>query len=181
MEVADYDKIDDPKKIIEYFQHRHESIRESWDRNKDLLISSFFVEKMQYSKNYIPYSILPFSDEVCAKIIMGRIMVRALLNISKIFHKINKAGWEIIESIFLKADDDLDKLDKEEAINIPILEIKKANYISRVPSNYLHKLIYELWSPKTMIEVLEEGYVKRQRTGYDAYLINFLDDQRIWK
>jgi hypothetical protein len=181
LEISNHDKIDNPKKMIEYFEDKHELIRKSWEKKSDVLIDSFFVEKLEYSKNYIPYSILPFHEEICANIIMGKVMIHGLLNVSEIFRKIEKAGWEIVNSLLLKTATELNGLSNNEKHNIPILEIRKENYILRVPSNYLYKLIYELWSPGTMIKVIEETYVKRQSNNYDGYLINFLDDLRIWK
>jgi len=181
LEIVNYHKIDDINNAIEYFKKRHESTKERWDKNDDKVFTFFLSDKMEYSRNFIPYSILPYDSNMCADIITGKMMIRSLINISEIMRKIQKSGWQIIDSFFLKTEEEIKKLEGQDVKDLTMLKIRKSGYNINIPHHYFGKLVYELWSPKSMIEVFEEGYNRDQHKDYDAYLLNFLDDQRIWK
>ncbi len=181
LEVVDLGKIDDPDNFKEYLRKRHESIKEQWKRKNDFVFRAFLIEKLEFSRNYIPYSILPFSVDICTDIIMGKLMISSILNFSEIMQMVEKAGWVIKDSFLFKSEEELKKLEGLDVNDVPILVVKRGNCSINVAHSYFGKLRYELWSPKSLINVLEEEYARGPNHGYDASLIDFIDDQRIWK
>lgn len=181
IEVIDSRKVGDPKTYEKYFEKKHKSIKEGWERNGDIVIPNFFIHKLRYSRNYIPYSIYPYDVDICTDIIMGRLMIITIINYSEIMRSLNKAGWEIIESIFFKNDDEIKDMNRKPAKNIPLFTIRKGDLTTNVPSVFVGMLQFELLSLKTFINIFEELYQQGPDIDYDASLINFTDDQRLWK
>lgn len=180
IQVIDFGKIDKEMNYIDYFEKRHASIREKWQRDNDVVMSSFMIDKLEYSRNYIPYSILPFDVDICTDIIIGRLSVLISFNYSEIFRMIAKSGWKLIDSFLFKSESELKQLEGKDVNDVPILVIRKGDLTIRVPSAHFGRLHFEFWSPKTLINHLEELY-KLGPQDYDAPFINFTDDQRIWQ
>lgn len=181
IEVVDLRKVSDIEIYEKYFQKKHESVKERWNHNRDILIQSLFIQKLRYSRNYIPYSIYPYDTDICTDIIMGRLMIKTIINYSEIFRSLRKAGWQIIDSVFLKSEKELKELDGKPIKGIPFLTINKLNLTINVPAVFIGMLQFELLSFKTFVDIFEELYQQGPDIDYDASLINFTDDQRIWK
>jgi hypothetical protein len=181
IEVVDSRKVGDPKTYEKYFQKKHESVKEKWDRNGDIVIPNLFIHKLRYSRNYIPYSIFPYDADICTDIIMGRLMILTILNWSEIFRTFRKAGWQIVDSIFFKSKDELKKMNGKPVKNIPFLIIRKSDLTTNVPPGFIGMLQFELLSIKNFIDIFEELFSQGPNIDYDASFINFSDDQRIWK
>jgi hypothetical protein len=181
VEVIDLAKINDPEKIRHYFKMKHKSVKENWGRKNDRVFNGWLIDKLEYSRNYIPYSILPYNIDICTDIIMGKVMIRTKLNFTEVMRMIEKNGCVIKDSMFFRSEDELKKLEGKQINDIPILKVKKGNCSINIPNAFFGRLRYELWSPKSLIEGLDEQYRHAQNQAYDALFINYNDDQRIWK
>ncbi len=180
LEIVDGSKMIKSKDFMSYFESRHKSIRELWNKNNDFIDFSLIMEKMEYSKNCAPFSIFPFSDEICADIIAGKILIGIHFNYSEILRIIKKSGWTIVDSIISKTEDELMKLRGLESKDITFLQIKKGGFLINVPPGFIARLKFELLAPSVLIEYLDSMYLMRHDNLHDAYLYNFVDDRKTW-
>lgn len=179
LEIADSSKVKDDK-FISYFESRHRAVKEKWKKSNDFIHGSFFIDKMEYSKNCAPFSIYPFDVETCTDIMMGKLMISAHLNFSEVLRIIKRAGWNIVDSIFFKSEDELNLLKDTDIKDISYLKVRKGPLTFDVPPSLLARMQFELLSPNTMIEHFEELYKMGHQTDFDYLLTNFTDEQRIW-
>lgn len=181
LNIADLSRGKTLDKAVHNFQSRHKSILDNWTKNKDFVVPSFFIDKMDYSKNCAPFSIYPFDVETCTDIMMGKIMIQCNFNFSEIFRLLKKAGWQVIDSLFLKSEEDLAQLKNKDVKDVSFLKVGKPPIIFDVPPAMLARMRYELLAPSTFIEHLESVYERSVVSGGDYYCIeHFVDDQRIW-
>ena len=59
VEIVDLGKLKDRSELSLFFKSKHKSVKETWLKNKDFVFPAFLSEKMEYSKNYAPFSIYP--------------------------------------------------------------------------------------------------------------------------
>lgn len=181
IEVIDLGKANDAEQIKKYFNNRHKSVKDNWKRRNDLELKGWLLNKLEYSRNYIPYSILPYNVDICVDIIMGKLMIRTILNFSEVMRMIEKDGWVIKDSMFYKSEEELKNLEGKYINDIPMMVVKKGNCSINIPPTSFGRLRYELWSMKSLIEGLDEQYRHAQNKTYDALFVNYNADKRIWK
>lgn len=179
LEIADLSKVKDDK-FISYFESRHRAVKEEWKKNNDFIHRSFFIDKMDYSKNCAPFSIYPFDVETCTDIIMGKIMISVLFNFTEVVSIIKRAGWNIVDSILFKSEDELNSLKDTDIKDISFLKVRKAPLTFDVPPSLLARMQFELLSPNTMIGHFEELYKMGPQKEFDYLLTNYADEKRIW-
>jgi hypothetical protein len=167
-------------KSISYFESRHKSVREEWERGDDFIHPYFFIDKMDYSKNCAPFSIYPFDIETCADIMMGKIMIRALFNFTEVLRIIKRAGWNIDDALILRSENEIKSLKGKEIKDVSFLKVSKGPLIFDVPPSFIARIQFELLSPTTMIGQFEELYNKGPQKEFEYLLTNYTDEQRIW-
>ena len=177
VELVDLSKPGDPDKVIGYFKSRHKTIQEKWIKRKDRILPGFFHEKMEYPKNYAPFSIFPFEDEICADLIMGKLLVKTLFNFSEIERLIVKSGWKIEDTIYDRDKEEIKNLDVEK---LYFMKVRKGNFVIELPPVSFGRLYFELMSPNTILDELDFFYGMKDNKEAGFYSINYLDEQRIW-
>ena len=85
----------------------------------------FSIEKLEAPKNFPPYTIFPFDEDVIADILCGKIWIFYLLNISEVFRILKIAGWDLVYSFYNQPTDKLSKTD----LNSQVLHKVKKNNI----------------------------------------------------
>jgi hypothetical protein len=180
LQIADYSKIKD-ESFISFFESKHRTVRDAWKRNNDFIIKSFFLDKMEYSKNCAPFSIYPFDVETCTDIMTGQLMILSIFNFSEVLRIVKKAGWDIVDSIIFKSEDEFDSIKNMDPRDISYLKVGKGKMVYEVPPSLIARMQFELLSPNTMIQHFEEFHKMGPQKEFDFFLTNFIDDQRIWQ
>lgn len=172
-------KFNSPDKLSKYFESKHKSIRENWKRDNDFYLPFWFSRKLIFSRNYAPFSIYPFDAEICADILMGKLQITAVLNLTEIKRIFEKSGWKVVESVH-------DWLDKEISDTEPdpnklfSFKVNKGGFSSVIPPAMTGRIVFEMLSPKSILSQLEKMYNEGPDIDYDTCLINYLDDQKKW-
>ena len=179
LEIADYSKSTSSSQFISYFESRHKTVKEEWDKNDDFVFRSFFTDKMDYSKNCAPFSIYPFDVETCADIMMGRLAIMVHFNFSELLRIIKKAGWNIVDSLIFKSEDEIKSLRGKDINSVSFLKINKGPFTLDVPPSLIARMQYELLAPSVLLEEFEEFY-NRGPQEEDYFLTNYIDETRIW-
>ena len=179
LQVVDQSKIKDDT-FISYFESRHKAVQGEWKKSNDFIIRSFFIDKMEYSKNCAPFGIYPFDVETCTDIMMGKLMISAHLNFTEVLRIIKRAGWQIVDSIIFKSEKEFIALNDTDIKDISYLKVRKGPFTFEVPPSLIARIHYELLSPNTMIAHFEELYKMGPQKDFDYLLTNFTDEQRIW-
>lgn len=180
VEIVDYDKLNESSKFISYFDTRHAAVKEEWDKNNDFVFPSFFIDKMDYSKNCAPFSIYPFNIDICTDIMMGRLMIMVRFNFSELLRILRKSGWEIVDTLIYKSENEIKSLMGKDINSVSFLKINKGPLTLEVPPSIIARMQYELLAPSVLLEELEEFYKRGPQKEYDYFLTNYIDEQRIW-
>ena len=182
LEIVDFSKVkdNDNDEFLTFFSSKHKSIQEEWSERNDFVFSSFFIDKMDYPKNCAPFSIYPFNIETCTNIIMGKLMIRILFNFSEVLRIIKKSGWDIIDSIIFKSEDEIKSLQGKDVKDLSFLKISKEPLTIEVPPSLFARMQYELLSPFTLLEEFEEIYIRGPQKDFDYCLTNYINEQRNW-
>ncbi len=172
----------DINKMYQYFGQKQSSIKQKWEKRGDIILRRLIMDKLRFIRNYVPFSIFPFDDEICADVMMGKLMIEYLFNFSEVIRIVERSGWIVMDSIASWNEKQLETMTPEERMKLSLLKVRKGKYMVNVPPAWIGMLKYEFWSVKSLIQALDEGYQQDPNViESDASLTNFLDDQRIWK
>ncbi len=181
VEICDFSKFKKIDTLKKYFSSKHDSVKEKWHKNNDLVFRGFFTDKLAYSKNFAPYSIYPFDVQTCTDIIMGRLWISTLFNHSEIFKILEKNGWEIIDALHFKSNDDIAKINKTNLKNVDFIKVGKDNFTFVIDPGTFGRLEYELLSPQVILGHLNEMFKQDPDEMNDILTItNNLDERNIW-
>jgi len=180
VEIVDLRKAKDADKCISYFESRHKTVQEEWSKTKDFVHSSFFMDKMDYSKTCAPFSIYPFDIGTITDIIMGRLIIRVLFNFSELLRILKKSGWSIEDALIFKSEDEIKALRSKRVRDVSFLKVRKRPLTIDVPPGLIARMQYELLSPSSVIEEFEEIRERGLQEDFDLCLTNYAEDQKIW-
>lgn len=180
IEIFNPSKIDNSDVVLKKIDSKQGSIKENWEKNKDIVQSSFLFEKMDYSKNCAPFSIYPFDLETCTDIMFGRLLIKSELNFSEIYRMIEKNNWKIVDGIHLKSEEEIASMSKTEIEKMPFMKINKGPFTIDVPPSILARIQFELLAPSVMIEQFEEILSRGPQDDFNYFLTNYIDEQNVW-
>ncbi len=109
---------------------------------------------------------------------MGKIWIRYLLNTNEIVRIIEKSGWQLVDSIFDKTEDEIKR---ETGLgDLSFYKFRKEDCAIPLPGPWIGRLCYEVMSPQNIIDEFDRLYALGPPTGETGYLTNYLDDKNIW-
>jgi hypothetical protein len=180
LDIADAEKVNDFDAMLNYFDNKHRSVKDKWSKDKDLVFGNFFINKLEYSRNYAPFSIFPYGDDICTDVMMGRLHIHFQINLSDFMRLFEKNGWNIIDCIFFKSEKELEKMRKEQIENISWLLVEKEGVHIHIPPVTFGRIQFELIHPRTMLEDLEEILKTDPDKSHELFLTNYLDEKSVW-
>jgi hypothetical protein len=104
--ISAYDKMmesPDPTPYLKYRKKQFEKNVPEWLKNGKARITticnyeSFLQEGGHYTRNILPYSIVPFSAKDCVRLMMGSLYLKIYYNLDTLKEKIEKTGWIVEE------------------------------------------------------------------------------------
>jgi hypothetical protein len=104
---------------LEYIKVLKEAAPE-WVRTKDgfvIKLSNFdtFIEVGdEFPRNIVPYSIFPFTNRDCVRLMTGHLHLYVFVNVPVLKKKLEQRGWEVIETQYYK-----DLLDNNPSLERP--------------------------------------------------------------
>lgn len=140
----------------------------------------FFDEKMNYPKNCAPFSIYPFDEQTRTDIMMGKIVIRSRLNFSQLLRMMRKAGWDIVDSLTFKTEQAINALKGKDVDSVPILTVRRGSVTMEVPPSLLGRIQFELLSPVTLLQELEDIYQRGQQKDLVYALTNYIYEETLW-
>lgn len=172
LECVDFEKLDDMEKVNEYFDTRHESIKNRWEQNNDVVFPFNSLDRRGFSANLAPFPVFPLSVEDITALMIGRIYLTYRINLTEILKIFEKDGWVIVDTC-LKA--------KEEQLSseTPFAKIKKGNFNVEVPFADIARVIYEMLSPKVLIDKYNAQYNKGPQESISS-LTNYTKEPSLW-
>ena len=189
IEIINFETIFQKKIEIEeanqYFKSKHKTITNKWVEMEDIVIPFDFIDKLNFARNYAPYSIFPFNEEICVDIIMGRTNIRSIVNFSEIVRIMDKYGWKTVDNLFLKikALEENDEKGTQELKEQSVehwLTVEKEGFRVDLPPGILGRLHFELLSPMAIVDHLNELYEEGPRKENEMFLTNYINNQKIW-
>jgi hypothetical protein len=177
VETTDFSKLDDNEKAKQYFESKHKSVKEKWKKNGDTVFPYFSIEKLDAPKNFAPYTIFPFNDDIIADIIMGKIWLYYKLNLSEIIRILDKSGWKLVDSFNNIPEEVIRNTDIEDLM---LYKVRKGNLTISIPPPWFGRLCFELMSPKVIVDDLEEVESAEDSQENVSILSHYIDDEKIW-
>ncbi len=206
VEMSAYDKIAkreiDSDKYIQYKEIQFEKYAPEWLKNKKsktVSISnyeSFFQEGGHYPRNFLPYSVFPFSAKNCVRLMMGCLHLRIYLNLDIFEKKIKKAGWIVKKEErnlrFFKEQEKLHKKEYQEKGGMYKYKVDETFYrVSRSDKNGTYEtsilttqiliMLTSFYKTDFLIEEINHLYLEAKRTKSKKRIItiNCLGEKRV--
>lgn len=177
VETIDNVALKDSNKAIEYFSSKHKSIQDRWKKQGDFVFTIFSFEKLEYAKNFAPYTIFPFDNDIVADILMGKVWIRYRLNNNEVIRIMEKGGWQLIESIFDMTEEEIKNSNIEE---LSFYKVRKGDCAIAIPAPWFGRLCFEMISPKVLLDELDREYGMGPTTSDVSFLARYKDDEKIW-
>jgi len=170
---TDFDKISNAEEAISYFEEAQKPIIQQW-KPEDKTMDFHSVERNDFSRNFAPLSIFPFNEELCADIMLGRLLISYTVNYSLIVRLFKQSGWEILYDI--TADQQ-----KAPSADSSFLKVRKEGFVSEIPLSFIGRIVFETLDHKVFIEQLE--LLRRLTTKEKKplnYIIRYKNEEKIW-
>ena len=165
---------------------------EDWD-NTDFILpftntDTFYKNEDFFIPNWTPYSIFPFSSKICLELLSGRLLLTAILNISKIYHYFEENDWEV-DGISL--DEFIRRSQKIKSLYPNIYEaynydetlcvLKKGKFNLAIPATIIFRIGMDFMSAETIL--LEVKRIYKEAVPFDDKWnsINILGERGIWE
>ena len=168
-----------PKKLINYNNSSNILILSNLD--------TFHYSNNTFFKWITPYSIFPFSDEICIKLLTWELIIYSYLNIDGIINLYRNNWWivekseEKIETIPIKVKNQ-SWLFWEDAIDDTFLTLRKWEYYQTIPFTDIMKIWLEFISIKSFIlfseYLYEKALLRKEKEKWIA--MNFNNDKNIF-
>ena len=180
IQCADFRCKKSVKEIINHLEKNSEVIRDSWQANKDIVTGKRFLShKLDFSKNFVPISVWPLSEDICANLMMGGLTICFSANISELLRKFKAAGWEKVYSIYDLSEEEFKLLNSENVQKY--ITLKKGEFYIEVPPALIGRCTYEFLSPDTLIESFEWSYKNTPKYQQGQYILpNFEKENEVW-
>lgn len=172
LECVDFEKLDDMDKVIEYFDSRHESVKNRWEQNNDVVFSFNSLDRRGFSANLAPFSVFPLSIEDITALMIGRIYLTYTINLTEILKIFEKDGWVIVDTCLRAKAEQL-------STETPFAKIKKGNFNVEVPFADVARVIYEMLSLKVLIDTYNAQYNKGPQEPMYS-LTNYTKESSLW-
>lgn len=152
----------------------------------------FKQEKGQYTRNVLPYSVLPFSSKDCVRLMMGQIYIEVNINLDILKIKFEQAGWKIEEpKIFAKKKyeakdklreiEDIEKYEEDDSLYHLSREFENGKYFSSLPFTLIMIMMSSFYGFDFLIDTADYMFKNSQRDmpDYRSVVINYLGERRI--
>ena len=204
IEISAYDeavKRNNSDKILRYRKAQYENNTPGWVKNRKKIITisnyeSFLQERGQYTRNILPYSILPFSAKNCVRLMMGYLHVKIYYNLNTLEEKIKKMGWVIKKKekslSYLKKQNQMAKMEYEESGNFYKYNLdevlyylskkdESGTYNTAILTTQVLIMISSMYKTKFLIDEIDLLYskAKKRRRGMGTITINYLGEQKV--
>jgi hypothetical protein len=182
-------KLDESK--IKFLAKKPKQLIKNWEKDYIRMVSNldtFYYENNMFLKGISPYSIFPFSDEVCMKLMTWELIIYTYMNIDWLIQLYKDSWWEV-EKSFEDLDHIPDTIKKqswlfwEDIINDSFLTIRKNWYFQTIPVMEIFRMWFEFISFKSYVKFSEELYknnLKIKNKENKWYVINFIDDKNVF-
>ncbi len=177
VETVDLVALKDSSEAFKYFSSKHKSIKDRWKKQGDHIYDIFSFEKLEYAKNFAPYTIFPFKDDIVADILMGKVWIRYHINNDEVIRIIEKGGWQLFESIFDVTGEEVENSNIE---NLSFCKVGKGDCTIVIPAPWLGRLCFEMISPKALLDELDRQYEMGPAKGDVLLFARYQDDEKIW-
>ncbi|MHA1757244.1 MAG: hypothetical protein ACTSVV_10775 [Promethearchaeota archaeon] len=162
------------KKIL---KERSDRVFRDWEN--DIVASYFHFESFDYPKNFVPYSIFPYPENICIDLMCMAIWLRIYINISEVFRYFENCGWKVIKDI----DNHFKEFEQRKITNLKEVmfgTVQKGPLKIEIPPALIGRLIFEFLKPKILVKHFEESLRRGSIKSGNIFLINYSKEPTIW-
>lgn len=205
VEVIPYDKIIKKPNLTSHFQYRKEQFDKyapEWLKNKKDKITtisnyeSFLQESGHYTRNFLPYSVIPFSAKDCVRLIMGCFHLKIYYNLSILEERIREMGWTIEkkekslsylnkQKIMARKEyeepGNFYKYDLDEVLYYLSKKDENGTYHTTILSTQIFIMLSSMYETRFLIDEINLLYsqAKIDKSKGRTITINFLGEQKV--
>ena len=166
VDLAVAEKLKIMKEKIDYHLDTHG--KSNFD-DRDTVIPITSAMRTGYSPNFTPLSILPFSEQIIADLLLGKKLIVYFFNVDEFFRLIEKRNWQIITS----------SLNSKSLNDQNFCHIKHNNLTLGVSGSLVSQIIFDTLDFNKFIESLDFIH-KNQIRDADRLFVNF-DEGFVWR
>jgi len=161
-------------------QIRKESVMvvQGWEQRGDFVVDASNVELKVATPNVAPYSVFPFSEQICAGLLTNRHWLRSVLNVSEVLRRFQERGWSVEEDPreeYLRAL----KVGKDPRES-PFARIRRGALTVALAPMMCTRMLFEFLKPRSLVRGLESIFLEGPQTGKEYVLSYFPQERRNW-
>lgn len=166
-----YDRPEKMKKYLKSF--RYTGWKTKWQFSHTNFDHFFYDEMGNFLRNQAPYSIFPFSDEICMKLMSGQFLIEATTNFELLADELRKRRWKVSLTLPDIPDDHEEKMrhifDNREELFSNIgqddgfIKIERGPFFMSIPQNWIAMMSMEFMTFDTLCNLLKEIYQEARR------------------
>jgi len=167
-----------------------------WIKNNKKILNfsnydSFRQEEGQYTRNIIPYSVLPFSSKDAVYLMMGHIFIEEFINLDLFKKRFENDGWQVKEPDIFCADkyepikemnkfEDMDKYDRAEEQYVLSKSIDGNRYFCEMPFTLVLIMMTSFYKIDFLIDAANFLFSRKDNCNSKShpYTINFAKEYK---
>lgn len=182
--------------LIESLNEEYQSTRPPWlsKPNEFISICSFdsFINKGgHYSRNLLPYSVLPFTTPDCLRLMSGQLRIDTFFRYQNLRELLQSLGWAVEDGAILKKLQDhttekdtehndrvIFKKDQDESLYVIKRKINGGTYTAQVLLTEIIKMMSSFYRTDYFLDLLEFLYKRREIQAGQSYVAPFFIRER---
>ncbi len=181
-----------PEKMKKYLKSfRYTGWKTKWQFSHTNFDHFFYDEMGNFLRNQAPYSIFPFPDEMCMKLMSGQLLIEATTNFELLADELRKRGWKVRLALPNIPDDHEDRMkhifDNQEELFSNIgqddgfIKIERGPFSMGIPQNWIAMMSMEFMTFDTFCNLLEEIYQEARKVQAPMTIHpEFANAARVW-
>jgi len=159
-----------------------------WAKENDTVIpfdsfNSFYEENGQFTRNVVPYSVMPLSAKNCVRLMMGHLWVTVMVDTAIIEKRLTDMGWRVkkcdIQDRKIMDGDPKELLESEKFFEIE-KDDERGTFKSSVPITDIMIAISSFYSLDFVVNSVESSYQAAKMTGETGFITkNYLGERKI--
>lgn len=152
---------------------------------------SFTHEGGQFIRNSVPYAVFPLSVRDCTDLLMGNILLKSRLSLTRLIRRFEEAGWEVelqdFEKINAGLPSDPKKIfsgnifDYNDTEKETLFFIKRPPFNLGVSFNWVHRVATEFMTVETLLNFVD--HLHKTAVPYEPRMVSamFKQERKLWR
>jgi len=154
------------------------AVVQGWEERGDFVVDASNVEMKVATPNVAPYSVFPFSEQICAGLLTNSHWLRSFLNVSEVLRRFQDRGWSLEEDPreeylrVIKAGED--------PRESHFARIRRGSLTVALPPMMCTRMLFEFLKPRSLLHELESIFREGPQPDKEHVLSYFPRERSNW-